>query len=107
MPARRAGTASPNASRREAPPRRVELGADLRIACAGEVFAALQPSRRGASYLLAAREVARVDAAGLQALAVAAARWRDQGVAWKWEEPSQALLGAARMAGLDAHLELT
>jgi anti-anti-sigma regulatory factor len=107
MPARRAGTASPNASRREPAPRRVELGADLRIARAGEVFAALQPARRGASFVLAASEVARVDAAGLQALAVAAARWREQGIAWKWDEPSQALLGAARLAGLDAHLGLT
>ena len=67
---------------------RLALGEDLRI---GRVDASL---------------VAKVDAAGLQALAACAARWRADGISWRWEQPAEPLKSAARQAGLEAALGL-
>ncbi len=85
---------------------RVALGEDLRIAHAREVFEALDGADPKATVVIEASSVAKVDAAGLQALAVCVGRWRAAGRPWRWEQPAQPLQAAARQAGLQAALGL-
>ena len=86
---------------------RVTLGTDLRIAHARVVFEALEGAAARGPVEIDASEVTKVDAAGLQALAAALIRYRDAGVQWHWNDPSLALVSAARLAGLESTLELT
>ena len=85
---------------------RVALGEDLRIARAREVFEALQAADPKATVVIDASSVAKVDAAGLQALAVCVGQWRAAGRPWRWDQPAQPLKAAARQAGLEAALGL-
>jgi anti-anti-sigma regulatory factor len=85
---------------------RVTLGPDLRIAHAREIFEALEGAAARGPVEIDASEVAKVDAAGLQALAAALIRFREAGVQWRWNDPSLALISAAKMAGLESTLEL-
>ena len=93
---------------RRATPReqRLALGPDLRIAHARDTYAALTAVRPKATVVIDASSVAKVDAAGLQALAACVARWRAAGTPWRWEAAAEPLRAAARQAGLAAALEL-
>ncbi len=87
---------------------RVVLGEDVRIGRVREIFAALAAAGADpkATVVIDASSVGRVDAAGLQALAACVVRWRTAGARWRWDNPAQALRTAARLAGLEATLEL-
>jgi anti-anti-sigma regulatory factor len=93
-------------AKKPAGPVAVALGPDLRIARAGEVFAAILAARSANEVLLDGGEVAKVDAAGLQALAAALVTLRTAGVAWRWQTASGTLSSAAALAGLDATLQI-
>lgn len=86
--------------------RTVALGDDLRIAHARATFETLAGAAQDGVVEIAGAQVTRVDAAGLQALAAAIARLRAAGVSCRWEKPSEALVAAARVAGLEGALEL-
>jgi anti-anti-sigma regulatory factor len=94
--------------KRGAAPReqRIALGEDLRIGRAREVFEALDSAKPNVTVVIDAAAVARVDAAGLQALAACVVRWRTAGREWRWDNPAHALRAAAVQAGLDATLGL-
>ena len=85
---------------------RVVLGADLRIGHAREVFDALAATSDKTTVVIDASAVAKVDAAGLQALAVHVVQWRTAGRAWRWDNPTDTLRASARSAGLHEVLEL-
>ena len=85
---------------------RLALGEDLRIGRVREVFETLRAAHPKATVVIDASLVAKVDAAGLQALAACAARWRADGISWRWEQPAEPLKSAARQAGLEAALGL-
>lgn len=87
--------------------RRIALGEDLRIAQAREAFAAIAAAADARSVEIDAGRVARVDGAGLQALAAGVGRLRAAGVECRWSAVSEALAGAAGLAGLAAALALT
>jgi len=91
-------------SRSEA--RRISLGEDLRIARAREVAAIVCAAADAGSLEIDGSQVARVDAAGLQALAAGFARLRVAKVSVRWSEPSAALFASAALAGLAGALEL-
>jgi anti-anti-sigma regulatory factor len=84
----------------------IVLGPDLRIAQAGDVFARIVAARGAREVVLDAAEVAKVDAAGLQALAAALVTLRTAGVAWRWHTASGTLSSAAALAGLGAILQI-
>ena len=95
------------AAKSRAEARRVMLAEDLRIAGAREAFESLTTAGKGARALeIDGAAVARVDAAGLQALAAALARLSAAGVDCRWHAVSPALEGAARLAGLAPALAL-
>jgi len=84
----------------------IALGPDLRIARAGEAFSAILAARAAGEVVLDGGEVAKVDAAGLQALAAALVTLRTAGVQWRWQTASGTLSSAAALAGLDATLKI-
>jgi len=86
--------------------RQVVLAEDLRIANARATFESLAALPATGALEIDASQVARVDAAGLQALAAALARLRAAGVEARWKAPAPALAAAAALAGLDAALAL-
>ena len=86
--------------------RRISLGDDLRIARAAEVTSLLASACDAGSVEIEAAQVERVDAAGLQALAVGISRLRKARVACRWSGVSPALLASAALAGLAEALEL-
>jgi anti-anti-sigma regulatory factor len=87
--------------------RRVSLGEDLRIARAAEVASLLASASDADSIEIEAAQVERVDAAGLQALAVGIARLRKAKVACHWSGVSPVLAASAALAGLAEALELS
>jgi anti-anti-sigma regulatory factor len=95
------------APRSRAETRRIALGEDLRIGEARATFESLAAAGSGARSLeIDGAAVARVDAAGLQALAVAFARLEAAGVECRWGEVSPVLSGAAHLGGLAQALAL-
>jgi len=94
------------ANRSNAEARLVALGEDLRIANAAAVFEALAGAAQGGAIAIDASRVARVDAAGLQALVAGLARVRAAGIEWRWQEVSATLSTAAGLAGLGTALAL-
>jgi len=86
--------------------KKLVLAEELRIANARAAFEALEAAGARKSIDIDASRVAKVDAAGLQALAAATLRLRARGAAWSWHAPSEALTRAARLAGLEGILEL-
>jgi anti-anti-sigma regulatory factor len=86
--------------------RRISLGEDLRIARAGEVAAILRGAADAGNVEIDGSQVARVDAAGLQALAAGLAALRVAKVSVRWAERSTTLAASAALAGLTAALEL-
>lgn len=85
---------------------RITLPADLRIGSAAPTWALFVASTGVATVVIDASHVSKVDASGLQLLAAAVARLRAAGTAWRWHEASEALRGAAQLAGLAVALEL-
>jgi anti-anti-sigma regulatory factor len=90
--------ASRTRSRPEA--RKLVLGSDLRIADARAAFESLAGQAAHGAVEIDASQVARVDAAGLQALAAAIARMRASRVKCRWTAVSGTLAGAAALSGL-------
>ena len=86
--------------------RQVVLVEDLRIANARATFESLAAQPGTVALEIDASQVARVDAAGLQALVAALARLRALGVEARWKAPAPALAAAAALAGLEAILVL-
>jgi anti-anti-sigma regulatory factor len=91
---------------RDTGPVAVALGPDLRIARAGEVFARITAARGAPEVVLEGGEVAKVDAAGLQALAAALVTLRTAGVSWRWQTASGTLASAVALAGLGLTLQI-
>jgi len=95
------------ASKSRAEARRVTLEEDLRIAGARAAFDSIATAGKGARALeIDGAAVARIDGAGLQALATALSRLGAAGVDCRWSAVSAALDGAARLAGLAPALAL-
>ena len=86
--------------------KRLVLADDLRVAQARAAFESLEAAAAKKSVEIDASRVAKIDGAGVQALAAATLRFRAAGVAWKFHEPSEALRRAAHVAGLESVLEL-
>jgi anti-anti-sigma regulatory factor len=105
MAARKPAAAKPRRAK-AARPVVVALGADLRIAQAGDTFARILAARESGEVLLDGAEVAKVDAAGLQALAAALVTLRTAGVSWRWQTASGTLSSAATLAGLGETLRI-
>jgi anti-anti-sigma regulatory factor len=106
MAARKPAKAAKPATRLARGPVAIALGADLRIGQARDLHARLLAARKAGEVVLDGAEVAKVDAAGLQALAAALVTLRTAGVAWRWQTPSGTLSAAAALAGLEATLQL-
>ncbi len=96
----------PRANRSNAEARLVALGEDLRVAHAAAAFETLAAAANGGIVAIDASQVARVDAAGLQALVAGLARLRAAGIQWRWQEVSATLSTAVGLAGLGAALAL-
>jgi anti-anti-sigma regulatory factor len=86
--------------------RRIALGEDLRIGSARAAYQSLIAAADSGTLEIDATKVARVDAAGLQALAAGVAALHAKGVKCRWSEVSGALSGAAALAGLGPALGL-
>jgi anti-anti-sigma regulatory factor len=86
----------------------IKLGRDLRIAGAAEAFGALLGAAEGAESRVAldARQVEKVDAAGLQALLAGRHALSGAGKSVSWAGCSPQLTAAAGLLGLTEHLEL-
>jgi anti-anti-sigma regulatory factor len=86
----------------------ITLARDLRIAGATAAFAALRSAAEAADSAVAldARQVEKVDAAGLQALLAGRQALRSAGKTVSWVGSSAALTAAAGLLGLAEHLEL-
>jgi anti-anti-sigma regulatory factor len=82
----------------------IVLGEDLRIANARAAYDDIVSSEGRVE--LDAAAVARIDAAGLQALAAAVIRLDAAKVAWAWRDVSPALATSATLAGLSGTLRL-
>jgi len=106
MAARKPAKAAKPAKGRAKGPVAIDLGADLRIGQARDLYSRLLAAREAGEVLLDGAEVAKVDAAGLQALAAALVTLRTAGVACRWQNPSGTLSAAAALAGLEATLQL-
>lgn len=79
--------------------RAVSLGEDLRIGRAREVAAMLAVADAGAIEIDASK-VARVDAAGLQAVVAGVARLRAAKVKCRWSAVSEPFAQSVKVAGL-------
>ena len=99
-------TAKTAKAAKAAGPVTIALGPDLRIAQAGDAFQRILAARGAREVLLDGGEVAKVDAAGLQALAAALVTLRTAGVGWRWQTASGTLSSAAALAGLGATLRI-
>jgi anti-anti-sigma regulatory factor len=86
--------------------RRISLGEDLRIARASDVTAMLRGAAQAGVVEIDASQVARVDAAGLQALVAGIAALKIAKVSLRWNEPSETLVASAALAGLAPALGL-
>ena len=86
----------------------IKIGRDLRIATAGATYGALRKAAGSGDGRIAldARQVEKVDAAGLQALLAGRAALARAGKAVSWAECSPQLTAAATLLGLAAALEL-
>ena len=84
--------------------RRVALAEDLRIAGARAAYESL--AGEAGDLEIDGSRVARIDAAGLQALAAGIGRARARGASCLWHAPSATLVAAAALAGLDGALGL-
>jgi anti-anti-sigma regulatory factor len=88
--------------------RTIKLAGDLRIAGAAAAFGALRSAAEAAELRVAldARQVEKVDAAGLQALLAGRRVLGSAGKAMSWVGCSAQLAAAAGLLGLAEHLEL-
>ncbi len=86
----------------------IKIGRDLRIAGAAGAFAALRSAAEGAERRIAldARQVDKVDAAGLQALLAGRRALGSAGKGVSWVGCSAQLKAAAALLGLAESLEL-
>lgn len=86
----------------------IKLATDLRIAGAAAAFGALRSAAEAAEPRVAldARQVEKVDAAGLQALLAGRQALASAGKALSWAGCSAQLTAAAGLLGLAEHLEL-
>ncbi len=87
-------------------PFRIVLNSDLRIGAAKDLYARLVNAEGEGELVLVADEVARVDAAGIQAVLAALGRISDSGRVWRWHNPSSTLVQGIELLGLKAHLRL-
>ena len=89
------------ASKSRAEARRVTLEEDLRIAGARAAFDSLATAGKGARALeIDGAAVARIDGAGLQALATALSRLGAAGVDCRWSAVSEPFAQSVKVAGL-------
>jgi len=86
----------------------IKLARDLRIAGAAAAFGALRAATEAGESRIAldARQVEKVDAAGLQALLAGRQALGAAGKALSWVGCSAQLIAAAGLLGLAEHLEL-
>ncbi|MBL8516915.1 MAG: STAS domain-containing protein [Betaproteobacteria bacterium] len=80
------------------------LPADLRIGSAAEVYAGLAALR--GEVLIDGEAVAKVDAAGVQAVLAASIQISRSGGRWRWHNPSAVFIQGAAMLGLGESLRL-
>lgn len=89
-------------------PRTIKIAADLRVAGAAATFSALLEAAEAAESRIAldARQVEKVDAAGLQALLAGRRALTGAGKGVSWLGCSAQLIAAAGLLGLAESLEL-
>lgn len=84
----------------------IVLNADLRIGTAKELYTGLANADGDGELVLVADKVARVDAAGIQALLAALIETSASGRGWRWHNPSSVLVQGIELLGLKSHLRL-
>jgi anti-anti-sigma regulatory factor len=94
------------ANKRSEAAKTVKVAPDLRVAGAAAAYAALDAAARGAErgIVLDAREVEKVDAAGLQAVLAGRRRLIEAGKTVSWAGCSAQMRSAAELLGLAEHL---
>jgi anti-anti-sigma regulatory factor len=84
----------------------VRLGDDLRITQARATYESIVACIEREDVTIDAAKVARIDAAGLQAIAAGIARLHAADVRLQWVHVPDALAHAAALAGIDEVLQL-
>lgn len=84
----------------------VELAADLRIGAAAATHAAILAASANEELVLDGARVAKIDAAGIQALLSALIQISRSGGRWRWHNPSTTLIQGVAVLGLRDSLQL-
>ena len=84
----------------------VRLGDDLRIGAARATYESIVACLEREEVTIDAAKVARIDTAGLQAIAAGIARLHAADVRLEWVHVPDALANAAALAGIDEALHL-
>lgn len=71
-----------------------------------EQIEALVDDEHNDSIVAHAKEVRRVDTAGLQLLLVAKEAAKEHQISWVWDEPSDVLVSGARLLGMHSKLDI-
>lgn len=85
---------------------RLELDADLRIGTAAATHAAVLAAGANGEVVLDGGRVAKIDAAGAQALLAALTQISQSGGGWRWHNPSMTLVQGVAVLGLGESLRL-
>lgn len=84
----------------------VELAADLRIGAAAATHAEILAAAALGEVILDGGRVAKIDAAGVQALLAAVIQISHSGGRWRWHNPSVTLAQGVTVLGLGESLRL-
>ena len=71
-----------------------------------EQLETLVDDKKNDSIIAHAKDVRRVDTAGLQLLLVAKEAAKERQISWVWVEPSDVLVGGARLLGMHTKLDI-
>ena len=71
-----------------------------------EQLEALVDDQTNDGIIANAKDVKRVDTAGLQVLLVAREAAKERQISWQWDQPSEVLVGGARLLGMQSKLEI-
>lgn len=89
-----------------AEPDRLELDADLRIGAAAATHKAVLAAAAKGDVVVDGARVAKIDAAGVQALLAALTQISQSGGGWRWHNPSTTLVQGVAVLGLGESLRL-
>lgn len=71
-----------------------------------EQLEALVDDKKNDGIVAHAKDVRRIDTAGLQLLFVAKEAAKERQISWIWDEPSDVLINGARLLGMQSKLEI-